>query len=48
MWTITCPYCGFLGSDEDFSCSCADELSCPKCGWSGLLEYPDDDEPEED
>jgi hypothetical protein len=28
---ITCPYCGFVGSLDDFNMSLADECFCPKC-----------------
>lgn len=43
-YTITCPKCGHVGTDETFDLSLCDEIECPVCGYCTLLGHEDEDE----
>lgn len=44
MWIITCPTCGFKGTEDEFQMSLSDECFCPNgCEWF-LMEYPKDED----
>jgi hypothetical protein len=47
MWIITCPECAHRAPLENFGPSCADEVTCPGCGYFFQWEAPpeEDDDP---
>jgi hypothetical protein len=48
-WTITCPTCGYQGSEVDFDMSLADECFCPNgCDWFSISDDDDEDEDQDD